>query len=212
MNDRPIARLVFLGLALCLPGCGGSGSGGGLRNKNPGANDVNVVAAFGDSLTQGSECSCAPYPSRLAGLIGKSAINVGVAGTMAVENVERAQAAIDRFHPGFMLILYGVNDVIHGYGPTAIVDALERMAQICTDNQVVPVLATYPEPVLEHAGFAPRILQLNSRIRALADERNLRCVDLEQEFAANLELYQADGLHPNDAGTQIIAMAFADLF
>jgi len=25
-------------------------------------------------------------------------------------------------------------------------------------------------------------------------------------------LYLSDGLHPNDAGTQIIAMAFADLY
>ena len=212
MNVRTAACFALLGLVPCLPGCGGGGSDGGLRNKNPGDNDVDVVAAFGDSLTQGSECACTPYPERLAGLIGKHVVNVGVAGTMAVENVERTQAAIDRFRPGFMLILYGANDVIHGYGPTAISDALAQMLQICKDSHVVPVLATYPEPILDHAGFTAQILQLNVRIRSLASSQDVRCVDLEKEFGAEPELYQADGLHPSDAGTQIMAMAFADLF
>ena len=202
---------LALGLG-CMVGCDDGGGGSGLSNGNPGNNDLNVVVAFGDSLTQGNMCDCPPYPSRLAGLIGKSVVNTGVAGTMAVENVERTQAAIDRFHPAFMLILYGVNDVIHGYGPSAIAGALTEMVQICKDNHVVPVLATYPETILDHAGFAPRVLQLNSRIRSLAGELNVHCVDLEKEFGANPDLYEIDGLHPNDAGTQIMALAFADLF
>ena len=202
---------LALGLG-CMVGCDDGGGGGGLSNGNPGNNDLNVVVAFGDSLTQGNMCDCPPYPSRLAGLIGKSVVNTGVAGTMAVENVERTQAAIDRFRPGFMLILYGANDVIHGYGPTAISDALAQMLQICKDSHVVPVLATYPDPILDHAGFTAQILQLNVRIRSLASSQGVRCVDLEKEFGAEPVLYQADGLHPSDAGTQIMAMAFADLF
>lgn len=202
---------LALGLG-CMVGCDDGGGGGGLSNGNPGSNDLNVVVAFGDSLTQGNLCDCPPYPSRLAGLIGKSVVNTGVAGTMAVENVERTQAAIDRFHPAFMLILYGVNDVIHGYGPSAIAGALTEMVQICKDNHVVPVLATYPETILDHAAFGPRVLQLNSRIRNLAGELDVHCVDLEKEFGADPDLYEIDGLHPNDAGTQIMALAFADLF
>ena len=212
MNVRTAACFALLGLVPCLPGCGGGGSDGGLRNKNPGDNDVDVVAAFGDSITQGSECACTPYPERLAGLIGKSVVNVGVAGTMAVENVERTQAAIDRFRPGFMLILYGANDVIHGYGPTAISDALAQMLQICKDSHVVPVLATYPEPIAGYADFAAQTLLLNERIRAYCGEQDVPCVDLEKEFQADPTLYESEGLHPNDAGTQIMALAFADLF
>ena len=202
---------LALGLG-CMVGCDDGGGGSGLSNGNPGNNDLNVVVAFGDSLTQGNMCDCASYPSRLAGLIGKNVVNTGVAGPLAVENVERTQAAIDRFHPAFMLILYGVNDVIHSYGPAAIAGALSEMVQICKDNHVVPVLATYPETILDHAGFGPRVLQLNSRIRNLAGELNVHCVDLEKEFGANPDLYEIDGLHPNDAGTQVMALAFADLF
>ena len=89
-----LAAVFLFGL---LAGCGSNGDSS-LTNNNPGSNDLNVVVAFGDSLTQGNLCDCPPYPSRLAGLIGKSVVNTGVAGTMAVENVERTQAASHALH------------------------------------------------------------------------------------------------------------------
>lgn len=195
-----------------LAGCSGGGGGGGLNNKDPGDNDLNVVVAFGDSLTNGSECDCAPYPRRLAQIIGKSVLNTGVSATRAIDSVDRTQEAIDKYHPAFMLILYGVNDIIHSSEVDAIVDALRQMVGICEANQVVAVLATYPEPIEGRALFAPRTLLLNEGIRDLAKELGVECVDLEQEFEANPKFYEADGLHPNNEGTQLMALAFADLF
>ena len=202
---------AVLGIGCCV-GCDDGGGGGGLSNANPGANDRNVVVAFGDSLTQGNMCACTPYPERLAGLIGKVVVNTGVHGSAASLNVDRTQAAIDRFHPAFMLILYGVGDVIHGFGAGGAMDALADMVQICRDNHVVPVLATYPEPIAGYVGFAAQTLLLNERIRTYCGEQDVPCVDLEKEFQADPTLYESEGLHPNDAGTQIMALAFADLF
>ena len=210
MNKKTCSVGVLF-LTFLLAGCGGGG-GGGLSNDNPGSNSLNVVVTFGDSLTQGNVCSCISYPSRLGPMIFKTVSNTGVAGSMATENVDRTQSAIDRFHPAFMLILYGVNDLIHSTSISTVEEALDQMVLICKQNNVVPVLATYPEPILDHQGFAPRTLALNQRIRAIASTRGIECVDLEIEFAANPTLYEEDGLHPNDAGTQIMAMAFADLF
>jgi len=212
MKDIPFRFLAWGLLSLGLAGCGGGGGDGGLQNKDPGDNDLNTVVAFGDSITQGNVCSCSPYPARLAGLLGKIVFNTGVSGSIATENVDRTQAAIDRFHPAFMLILYGVNDLIHSMEVSAVDEALQGMIDICRQNHVVPVLATYPEPIGDHGAFAPRVLLLNEHIQSLASENGLRCVDLEAEFAADPLLYEPDGLHPNDAGTQIMAMAFADLF
>ena len=118
--------LAMLAVGGLPAGCGGGG-GGGLSNKHPGDNDVNVVVCFGDSLTDGVMCSCLSYPTRLAGLIGKTVVNAGIHGTLA------------------------------------------------------------------------------------ADE-DLECVELESEFDENPDLFVYDGLHPNETGTQIMAMAFADLF
>jgi lysophospholipase L1-like esterase len=208
--------------AALMAGCG-DGGGGGLSNKNPGPNDVGVVVAFGDSITMGNVCACAPYPARLAGLVGKVVVNAGINGTTAREGVNRIQGVIAANRPGFMLILYGVNDGIHGQSTDGTLAALRKMVAICRESQVVPVLGTYPVPFGSHGVFADRTVALNLGIRALAKELRVPCVDLEKEFAGGRDpvtgrtetdraLMNADGLHPNDAGTQVMALAFADLF
>ena len=213
--------IAFLS-AFLLAGCGSDGSS--LENKNPGNNDLNVVVAFGDSITKGSECACAPYPARLSGLIGKIVYNTGVGGSTATGNVGRTQEAINKYHPAYLFILYGINDVIHSTNPGNVVAALGQMVQICKQNNVVPVLMTYPRPMLGHSLFAGPTISLNRGIRDLARAEGIRCVDLEREFAdgkdplnpewrlSDLSLLGPDGLHPNDAGTQVIALACADQF
>ena len=215
-----LAAVFLIGL---LAGCGDDGDSS-LTNSNPGINDLNVVVAFGDSITQGSECACVPYPARLSGLIGKVVYNTGVGGSNASANVGRTQQAINKYHPAFMIILYGVNDVIHGDATEGIAAALAQMVLICKQNNVVPVLMTYPRPILGHNLFAGGTVSLNRSIRALASAEGIRCVDLEREFSAGPDpiypewpmtdatLMGPDGLHPNDAGTQVIALACADLF
>ena len=212
---------VVLGVSL-LSGCGSGDDK--LENKNPGLNDLNVVVAFGDSITQGSECACVPYPARLSGLIGKIVYNTGVGGSTATGNIGRTQEAIDKYHPAFMCILYGINDIIHGEGVPGATAAISQMVLICKQNHVVPVLATYPRPILGHQLFATGAIRLNRGIRDIAKAEGVKCVDLEQEFSIGQDplvpewpvtdpaLMGPDGLHPNDAGTQIIALAFADLF
>jgi hypothetical protein len=64
-----------------------------------------------------------------------------------------------------------------------------------------------------HEALGPRVLQLNSRIRNLAGELDIHCVDLEKEFNADCDLYyEIDGLHPTTPAPRSWALAFADLF
>ena len=81
---------------------GGGDSEGPLTNSDPGINDLNVVVAFGDSITQGSECPCVPYPARLSGLIGKVVYNTGVGGSRATANINRTQQAINNQYNAFV--------------------------------------------------------------------------------------------------------------
>ena len=215
-----MATVMFV---FMLAGCGGGGDSS-LSNDNPGNNDLDVVVAFGDSITQGSECPCVPYPARLSGLIEKTVFNAGIGGSKASENVGRTQEVINKYHPAFMIILYGVNDVIHSFNTSTILSALNQMVFICKQNNVVPVLMTYPMTINAHSLFAGGTYRLNQGIRAIAESEQIECVDLEEEFStgtdpvipdfpvADAALYMPDGLHPNDAGTQIIAMSCADLF
>ena len=104
------------GLACFLSsGCGGGD--GGISNKNPGNNDLNVVVALGDSITAGSECPCVPYPARLSGMINKVVYNSGIGGSETGSGLSRIQGVINSYHPAFMLILYGVNDIIQSGSP-----------------------------------------------------------------------------------------------
>ena len=220
---RPWVSAISVTLMCVLLAACNNGGDGGLSNKNPGANDLNVVVAFGDSITQGSECRCVPYPARLSGMIGKIVYNTGIGGSEAAGNIGRTQSAINKYHPAFMLILYGVNDVIMGHNVNGILGALNEMVLICKQNNVVPVLATYPVPIAGHKLFAYNTIMLNNGIRTISEANDIHCVDLEIEFGGEKDpatdwvvpnplLYEPDGLHPNDTGTQIMALAFADLF
>jgi lysophospholipase L1-like esterase len=217
-------RWTLFALLALLGGCSFLDGDDTLENSNPGNNDQNVVAAFGDSITQGNRCPCAPYPARLSPMIGKTVVNAAIHGTTARASIGRTQAVINSTHPAFMLILYGINDMIHSHGVPSTLDALDQMVLICKQNQVLPVLATYPVPVKSYRLFAYNIIALNQGIRDLSKRHGIRCVDLEREFAlppdpadpGNVtspeELFTGEGLHPNEAGTQIMALAFADLF
>ena len=77
MKTPAAFRIRWLGALLLAGILAGCDDDDGLTNGNPGLNDVNVVAAFGDSITQGNMCSCAPYPARLGPLIGKAVVNAG---------------------------------------------------------------------------------------------------------------------------------------
>ncbi len=214
--------MVLLAPGLVLSGCDSGEEG--LNNGHPGANDLNVVAAFGDSITMGNCCACTPYPARLANMTGKTVHNAGINGTRADLNIGRTRTVILQCHPAYMLILYGVNDLIHSLGVAPTLNALSQMVQICKENDVLPVLATYPIPIKSYRFFAPGIIALNQGIRELAAREGICCVDLEREFAlpsdssdpgnvfSDESLFTGEGLHPNDAGTQIIAQAFADRF
>ena len=209
-----------------LSGCGNDGDGGSkLVNRNPGENDLNVVVAFGDSITGGVGEGIDPYPPRLAALIGKTVHNEGIGGSKAIENVGRAQTVISRHKPAYMLILYGYNDIINGRRTSTVVSSVEEMTVICEQNNVVPVVATYPIPILGHRVFAYGVWLLNEGIRSMAKARGIECVDLEREFSSGRKeyetsdwdipdpaLYMSDGLHPSNAGADVIAAAFADLF
>ena len=212
-----------LAALVLLAGCGGSDKDDAIVNKDPGNNNLNVVAAFGDSITSGF-LDIVPYPRRLSPLIGKTVVNVGISGSKAGDNVGRTQTVIDRHRPAYMIILYGINDVIHSRNTSGILSSIEEMVQICENNKVLPILATYPMlNGSKYQIFAGGTARLNQGIRDIAKARGIKCVDLEKEFSkgrdpanpnmplADASLY-ADGLHPNDAGTQIMALAFADLF
>lgn len=206
-------RWVWLGVmvlgVLSLAGCepGGGGGGGSLGDGHDfGSNDPNLYAAFGDSITAGDSTS---YPAILSGLIGKPVANEGVPGSTSDQGAARVGGVLRSLKPGYLLILYGANDVIHGRDDAATIANLQSIIQAARNNQTIPVIATLTPMDYSHAIFNGGVKSLNDAIRNLASQEGVTLVDLESAFGSNPIYLQSDGLHPNDQGYALIAQEFA---
>ena len=99
--------------AFLLAGCGSDGDSA-LSNGNPGLNDVNVVAAFGDSITQGwgGAWDGAPFNVAWKKHFGElKTINLGIGGDR-IENIlwRLDHGALDGASPKVIVLMIGVNN------------------------------------------------------------------------------------------------------
>lgn len=198
----------FVAAGLLLGGC----EDGGDDNSpdTAGSDGAGVVVCLGDSITQGVPGSGTPFPARLAALTGRTVINAGVGGQQSSAGASRAQSVITANKPTTMTILYGANDITQGHTHDEVIVNLLHIVGVCRANQVTPILATTPPMIGSHAPWAESIVMLNEQIRSLAAAEKVRLVDLEGKFGSKASsLLLPDGLHPNDAGNDVIAKAFA---
>lgn len=173
-----------------------------------GDNNPNVWVAVGDSITSGLEGEDAPYPPRLAALTGLTVVNEGISGEKASEGRARFAGVLNNHKPGRVMILYGVNDIMHHQSLNHIIGDLRYMVQIAKANNTKVALATLTPMIDRHRGmFQPTIEALNDRIRLMAAEEDAPLVDLAPLFGTG-EGLQIDGLHPNAEGSEIMANAF----
>ena len=212
-TPRFVARLhaTGLGLACLLIASCNDGGGGGGGSKDIGDNRAGVVLAMGDSITNGvCHPAGAPYPARLAGLAGKTVINEGDCGETAAEAAGRVARELETHKPETLLLLYGANDMIQSRGSESAINGLRAMIQAGKARKTRVVVATVMPMYDDHAPFNGSVQALNPQIIALARAEKVSIVNLSKEFGTRRELIQEDGLHPSDAGTQVIAAAFAD--
>lgn len=204
---RWCSRLAgVLALMLGMVGCENGGGGGGAGDGHDfGINNPDVLIAMGDSITRGG------YPAILSSMLGKPVANLGVGGSTSDHGAAGINGALAKYKPGFVLILYGANDISFGHPASRVIDNLRYMVQSAKGRQTVPVLATLTPEFGEHAIFEPSVKALNEQIRSLASSEGVALADLESAFGDSSELFQADGLHPTAAGQQLIAQTFFDV-
>ena len=198
---------ILSSLLLIVPLISGCESGGSGEGSDFGDNDPNLVACMGDSITHGFNSQGAPYPSRLASLSGKNVLNFGSPGTTTAYGVSIIGSAVAR-KPGYVCILYGANDAIHG---RSIDDAKENLRQIiavCKANQCKPIIATPSKMIRSHSIFDPAAERIANAIRQLAKEEGVTLVDLYKAFGDGEAYLVADGLHLTEAGSDLIAQQF----
>lgn len=215
MKTSNLLRTLFavtaaLWFASCDGGGGGGSDGGG--SSDVGSNDVNKVLCLGDSITHGGCAPAgAPYPSRLAGLTGKGVINAGVCGERSAATRSRAATLFDRHKPGYLCLLIGANDASFGYSPITVGENIRAIIQEAKIRKIIPIVATLTPTVGPHFYSNDDAFNISAQIRVVAKEEGAKLVDLQKEFGSGAAaLLQEDGLHPNDAGNQVVAAAFND--
>jgi len=170
------------------------------------------IVAYGDSITAGSAIpTVRPYPARLSIEINETVINAGIPGQSACRAVSELNRVI-RHNPKIVLFLLGTNDVIGGHDLDNSRECLRSMIRSVKGIGARPILATIPPMNGEMATYMTNVNYLNGLIRALSQEESVTLVDVAAEFGTGQWLLLADGYHPNETGTQVIAFAFAKSF
>lgn len=203
-------RWLVIFFVLGLMGCGG-GDGGASTSTDIGDNNPNVVVALGDSITAGVDGGGAPWPARLASLSGKTVINAGVGGEESGHTLGRIGGLLSGAKPGYIIILIGANDAIVGKSTDAAVANIHAMVLAAKANKTVPILATLLPMIGEHGIFESTAERISAGVRDIGNTEGVAVVDLFAEFTDPVNQLIGDGLHPNDLGNQIIALAFHDV-
>jgi lysophospholipase L1-like esterase len=166
------------------------------------------VIFLGDSITQSWHLSD-------LGLSHLEVLNRGISGQTTPQMLVRFQQDVVRLRPAVVHILAATNDFAENTGPTtlaAIEDNFRSMVEIAQANHIRVVLASVL-PVADYPwrrGLqpSPRIVALNSWLRAYARQRKLVYVDyysavVDSEGGMKSALSE-DGVHPNPAGYAVM--------
>ena len=141
-------------------------------------------------------------------MLGKTVINAGSPGRWASDGVSGISATLRRHKPGYILVLFGANDIVFGRNTDAIVSNLRTIVQVAKNNNTIPIIATLTPVYDGHSFMTGGIDELNPKIKQMAKEEGIRIANLSGAFGSDRGLMQADGLHPAAAGATKMAEVF----
>ena len=166
------------------------------------------IVAFGDSLTIGlGLLEQEAYPALLQNKINEAGyqfevVNAGVSGDTSAGGLRRLDWALEG-NVKVLIVAFGGNDGLRGLPVSQMKENLSQIIDRARERSIVVILAGMEAPPnfgQEYAtGFrqAFRDVALNKRV--------LFIPFLLNNVAGKPELNQADGIHPNQQGTQIVA-------
>ena len=183
--------------------------------------------AFGDSLTEGKlsltldrliDSPAHSYPAKLLRLLSDRyssqqivVINEGFGGERVDESRSRFRAALSQHRPQAVLLMHGVND-LNGTATgkvQAAVDGLEELIKEGRDAGVAVFVATLPPLGPGPKAGCPECVEpFNERLARVAAAKQATLVDVYAAWGGRTGLMGADGIHPTEAGYEVIAAAF----
>lgn len=143
--------------------------------------------------------------------------NNGVPGETTTVALPRFPGAIAG-RTGFILILIGLNDAIamaNGKMKLAETEANMRYyIKTSLDNNLVPIIGTVQfvddRNVAINKTVNLYVRQINSLYKRLALAYNVNIADINKAIGRDFSLYNKDGVHPNQAGYDLIGFVWFD--
>ena len=211
---RITALIGFIFLSLTLAGCSGSD----YRSVPETAAKPIItpeldsgrpkIAAFGDSLTAGfglTEKESYPYllqEKLKAEGYDYEVINAGVSGDTSLGGLERIDWVLETENLEILVLELGANDLLRGVPVAKMKTNLDQMIRKAKARNVKVLLCGMLAPPTMGGDYQRAY---NTAFPDLASQHKVEFLPfLLENVALNKDLNQADGIHPNAAGTRIM--------
>ena len=175
----------------------------------PRTNEDRVVF-MGNSITQGWITNVPEF------FDNPNYINRGIGGQTTPHMLIRFRPDVIKLYPKVVIILAGTNDIAGNTGPSTlemIEDNLYSMAELAKAHHIEVVLCSvlpvFDYPWKKGLEPAPKIIELNKRIKNYADTHGIVYADyftpmVDERNGLKAE-YTKDGVHPTKAGYEVMA-------
>ena len=166
------------------------------------------IVAFGDSLTAGlGLLEQEAYPALLQRKVDEAGyefevVNAGLSGDTSAGALRRLDWALEG-DVRVLVVAFGGNDGLRGLPVSQMKENLSTIIDRARDRNIIVILAGMEAPPNFGQEYATQFRQAFREV-ALA-KRVLFMPFLLNNVAGKPELNQADGIHPNQRGTQIVA-------
>jgi acyl-CoA thioesterase-1 len=166
------------------------------------------IVAFGDSLTAGfglEENESYPYllQQKLnADGFNYEVVNAGVSGDTSRGGLERIDWTLENDGVQVLILELGANDLLRGLSPRAMRENLDKIIQKAKAKNVKVLLCGMLAPPSLDANYQR---EFTNTFPDLAEKYKIAYLPfLLDKIALQKDLNQADGIHPNAKGTQMM--------
>lgn len=148
-------------------------------------------------------------------LLGRNDVsNRGISGDATSDVLDRLDRSIPEA-TALCVIQAGINDLNRGAAITEVVENYKQILAYLTNKSRAQVILTSVILADErHSELNSRIVELNSKVSQLGDDRNIRWLDLNASLSPSGHLesrFTNDGIHFNKEGYKTIARAISPL-
>lgn len=171
------------------------------------AKSLPKIVAFGDSLTAGFGLpQSASYPALLqkkldAEGLAYEVVNAGVSGDTSAGGVRRVDWALEG-DVKIVILELGANDILRGQPVDAMKENLARIIERVKAHGATVLLAGMEAPT--NSGIEYR-KAVHDVFPSLSRKYNVPVIPFFLDGVAGIDsLNQSDGIHPNEAGAQIV--------